>query len=1058
VHHGESGRGRTAGTAEGTKRSIEKQLPRMSDGSSLGFHSLSASEMGAPPVAPDPSLGGDGGADEHKGVDEGVRSPSDSLHDRPLSALAEGLDDTMALADVAASSSLAASSALLGDDERLVSPVLSERSSRPGSASARRLRAALLQAQTRARLQEEGLAFVFAHVDARVRAAVRDVTRAKKAVRKLRKKEAAAAAAAAASGSSDRPLEPGEQTPLQQPPSATSPFRDVYLSALASPHHASATSAHAASSSSSSAPGASESPKIGLASMPSLMLGSSLASLGSPVAEEPSAGGDASAFARREEVVDGSYCLLPYEPLDPKSSTGARIGVPVIRRSVSSTLPSSSPQLASSVPAPQGVSTMPHSSSHQAMLEAHAALQELQHQAAGSQPDSPSSTAPSSLQTSPQPPGDGSVPVYPSLPALHSSPLHSASSVSSGSFTFSGGAGLSASHHILATSPYHIAPSTSLPPLRKKGSMGSPQLQPLGQPSSPARHSMLPPPALSQQQQQQQQQGVGAGLSSSSSFTHLPSAANASNLSQGQGSATSSSSSKAASSSAGAPAHSPEMEAALQNLRAAQARFSTLAQFCAPLVLRSPSFLRLQEEETLRRLGVAAPDHGQPRMLLSEEELSSSAELQLDAIASQQALDGSELVPPGRSSDSASTGSPEAAETKTPVHDAHDASLVLVDAHEAVSESGVDTSPTSSPRDRRRRGGRTGRSSSLPLPLPPPQSSQAPPPTKAQEREAMKIFIRKLKEDIVASDAEDVSAASGEERKEQEASGADTSAGGSTSDITLEEALESCVLLHRHLTAERARLAALEHGEQGGSAQRRRMSVLSAQLDALQAQLVALRSVHSEANLKLRNLEKLLELLQVPVNDKGELAEGFELHGHPQSPTRSVSLWAIASLSVLFGSLWLVSSVGWKRIWMAVRGGVDAVPALWARMGLAGATVAAGSCTAAAAAAAGAPAAAATAANVASGVTNAAAASVAAHLSREAATQTAARVTVESATAATQTAAATTAAAQRPLWSHHMPYGLDAMSRHPPHTFSGGRFPLVRDFLAALSLHLVQIA
>jgi hypothetical protein len=39
----------------------------------------------------------------------------------------------------------------------------------------------------------------------------------------------------------------------------------------------------------------------------------------------------------------------------------------------------------------------------------------------------------------------------------------------------------------------------------------------------------------------------------------------------------------------------------------------------------------------------------------------------------------------------------------------------------------------------------------------------------------------------------------------------------------------------------------------------------------------ALRSVHSEALLKLKNMQEAFRRLDIPTNEKGEVPEGFEL-------------------------------------------------------------------------------------------------------------------------------------------------------------------------------------
>jgi hypothetical protein len=537
-----------------------------------------------------------------------------------------------------------------------------------------------------------------------------------------------------------------------------------------------------------------------------------------------------------------------------------------------------------------GRPVLERSSSHQAMMEAHEALEELHRDSTSSTPE-----APPSLQVSPQPDeakesAQGAYPSYhhPSLPALHpsSSPSHGARH-----------------GHILATSPYNIAPSTSLPPLRKTSLVGVGRGSSTGSTSSPHFGAVQPPqsgsPAPTQAHPNLQ---VGQGsMLPPSSFSLGAAAAPGST-----GPSASISSFAPSTASAGPASHIyADLAIAVQSLRESQKAFSTLANFCAPLILRSPSFLRLQEEDTLQHLGVL-PRPQRDVALSSDEEMSRSAELQLDDIATHIGGSGALGSRTLEASDVSTSGTESSASriVGVSVVGGGGGGVSPREADRALSEpeseehkspfggSGIAAAPHSETELE------DADHPSLVIVSPPPPLSAR---SKEQEREAMKIYIKKLRAEVAEEEANLAAHASGSgaaERAPAEAPSSSSSASSSTAGagaakddgdaaVTLEEALESCVLLHRHLTSERARLASLERSVDAKVARavgdcRERIEQLRANNALLRLQLhelEALRSDHSAAELKLRNMEEILRALKIETNDKGELKEGCHLPG-----------------------------------------------------------------------------------------------------------------------------------------------------------------------------------
>ena len=887
------------------------------------------------------------------------------------------------------------------------------------SAAVASLRLALNAAQTRARTSEDANEWIYEHVHSSVAAAIKEVTKAKKRVKQIRIETKTSGGVAqpqqqqqgsmsARSASDSSPLH--HALPHSQSSSggltvssrsaagaiaagesfmfssASSPHREAYLAALASPAGVGSLAS---------------SPRTAPSHMPSLALGSA-ALTASQIAAGLAAGRGSSARAEElsgSTIIEGSYCLLPFEA-DPLAAGS----------SIATASPTAASVSVSATATPAPPPALHHSSSHQAMLEAHQAMEELRRDTTGSASASGATSTASSLQVSPLAPADGDHPAaasYPSLPALHpaSSPSHAFSSTSApGSFANV--------NSILATSPYHIAPSTALPPLQrgrslgaigagvggKSGNLGSPRMQP----QSPATMHAA-------------QTSVSSGASGSTSTAPV------------------------ASSSTTTPAPSLALSHALQSLHQAQSRFSTLAQFCAPLILRSPSVARLKEEVALQQLGVVPkPPKDLAASASSDEELSRSAEMQLEDLAAVAALASSvESSSAIRGGDEEHIESQSEEEKKQPASasaSGNFSSLVIV--------------PSAA-------GGATGAaaSSSQIPPRPKFQSSHAiweiHPKTEselAEEKEAMRMYIAELRAEVASAD----DAATNKEDGSALAEDSQPQA-----PLTLDQALEGCVLLHQLLVTAQSKLDAIDSAQTSvevvdASARLADLQAanasLRASLQAAQSDLAELRRSHDAQAVKIANMERILALLEVPLTDKGTVREDFRF------VKRSSGLWTSAALTLVFGGLVIVSALHWKRIIKAIRA---TVPRILNQLGLGGGDAAA---TAAKTAAEGANGAAQAAGHAATAATAAAFSPAAAAVA----------ATVE---ASSQTAPPSASLHASTNTNTTSPYGPRLFS-HVFHNSSSGsgsgsgrssalnitRFPSIQDFLSNLSLQLVQIA
>jgi len=604
-----------------------------------------------------------------------------------------------------------------------------------------------------------------------------------------------------------------------------------------------------------------------------------------------------------EAIIDGSYCLLPYQS-DGEQGTS-------LFAALSSTSSSSS-----------AMPSLPHSSSHAAMLAAQEAMAELQRDAcsAPTSPEAaygPSATTPSSLPAlhteSPVSSESGGIThPYPSVSSMHAHhpplvPSPSSAPSSSGQ-----------TYRILAASPYAITPSASLPPVRRhsvrppigpsrtvSGSTVSPSniLSPNLQPFSPS----LPPHALSASitsaaASHALSQLYGGGMSVASSYAMIGHAAASS-----------------------APVSSPALTAALNRLREAQIRFSTLAKFCAPLLMHSHAFHKMKEDEELRRLRALAEEEQKgnetdpaassssevftgPGLASSDDELTASA---VDAIATQAVNEGNDRVDEHLRSDSETNSSsqirsppPQQARSM-----AASSSLVMVDSQSLAASS----------------------SSRHPV-----TASQAATEQAVQQRRAMRAYIRKLRAEVMLDDEEALKREPDEHIEQEEAQLSSVSSSAATSsssrptpasssdidaDVTLDEAMEGCVLLHHHLLAARSELEELRSSAEKKIADAiaicsTKVQELADKNEALERQLMqsekarnaeitSLRASLDASQRKNANMEALLLKLNIKVDEDGN-AQGEQ--------QKSSSWWRWASAALVVSSVAAVVSLSWKRV------------------------------------------------------------------------------------------------------------------------------------------------
>lgn len=940
---------------------------------------------------------------------------SSDLQQHDAEAAAEQVTAAQAHAATAAATGVAGSQTFDGDELEngssastpLSSPDASltsaSVSASGASAAVSSLRQALNAAQTRARQSEDANQWIYEHVHSSVAAAIKEVSRAKKRVKaiKIETKGSISAAqqqqqqgsmSARSSSDSSSIHHGGSPLPHSQSSSAgltvssarsaglaaagdsfmlssaSSPHREAYLSALASPAGAAGSLA--------------SSPRT-MAGMPSLALGSAALSA-SQVAAAVAAGRGAAArsdeqLAGSTTIIEGSYCLLPFEA-DPLAG--------------GSLLPAPSPTSAAAASAtatPAPPSALHHSSSHQAMLEAHEAMEELRRDTTGSASASGATSAASSLQTSPLGAADDqpSAASYPSLPALHpvSSPSHAFSSTSApGSFANV--------NSILATSPYHIAPSTALPPLQRGRSLGA-----IGSSVGATSRNNVGSPRMQ---------------------PHSPATMHAAQAYLGSSSGSSTTTTAAGSTTT--PAPSIALTHALQSLHQAQSRFSTLAQFCAPLILRSPSVARLKEEVALQQLGVVPPppppsQKDLARSASSDEELSRSAEMQLEDLAAVAALASSvesssgSALSRGDSEERIESQSEEEKKQPASATGSSFSSLVIVPSASASASSHSVLRPKL-------------RSSHAIWETQTQPKSEA---ELAEEKEAMRMYISQLRAEVASADEAGA-------HKDEETPQAP---------LTLDQALEGCVLLHQLLLTAQTKLDALDSSAaEVADASARLVDLqaanasLRASLQAAQSDLAELRRSHEAQAVKIANMERILALLEVPLTDKGTVREDFRF------VKRSSGLWTSAALTLVFGGLVIVSAMHWKRIIKAIRA---TVPRILNQLGLGGGEAAKVAAAESAGGAAAAAQAAQRAAASAAAAPSPAAAAVAATV--EAASQTAAQSA--SIHASTNTPAHTYGPR---LFSHVFRDGGSSRALNIT------RFPSIQDFLSNLSLQLVQIA
>ena len=150
----------------------------------------------------------------------------------------------------------------------------------------------------------------------------------------------------------------------------------------------------------------------------------------------------------------------------------------------------------------------------------------------------------------------------------------------------------------------------------------------------------------------------------------------------------------------------------------------------------------------------------------------------------------------------------------------------------------------------------------------------------------MKLYIKKLRAEIAAEDGD--AAASGDE---------ECKTSDEQPEVTLQDAMEGCALLHQLLAAEREKVAELEGCVDEKVAAnirgiQQRLADLEASNAALQTSLetqavehAELRRAHGAALHKIANMEQILAMLEIPLNEKGQVREGYTFV--KQGPFRS---------------------------------------------------------------------------------------------------------------------------------------------------------------------------